>query len=294
MEHTVQNEIVNSLNQQLVSHLSSEQVDWLYTSIDKLEVSEDLINTLLYLSAITRRKLGEQLIRNKKSGLKTSSFFIPICHWTYAEAGRGLLILKALSIAKEQTLSIIQQYFEQGDEKEVTAISRLLMVLDEGVLLKPFALEVGRTNSKSLFLSLIQYNPFPQAYYTDHEFNQLVLKALFLGLEIGTIYGLRERANKELSQMCEDYIKERLAAKRSIPVDIWLAMEPYASIYGEEMIFKYLSDENYYHRYYSIFALLQNKPISKIRKTKLNERLRVEHDEKLLELLSTMELTEQE
>jgi len=290
----VQIEIFNSLKQQLVSLLSPEQVDWLYASFDKLEASDDLVNTLLTLSAITRRKLGEQSIENKEAGLKTSATFIPISHWTCAEAGRGLLILKALSLANEQTVSIIQQYFEQGDEKEVTAICRVLMLLDQTELLKPFALEVGRTNSKSLFLSLIQYNPFPQACYTDHEFNQLVLKALFLGLEIGTVFGLRERANKELSQMCEDYIRERLAAKRSIPVDIRLALEPYASEYGEEMIYRYMSDEDYQHRYYSIFALLQNKPISKIRKIKLNERLSVEDDKKILQLLSTMELTKQE
>jgi len=71
----VQIEIFNSLKQQLVSLLSPEQVDWLYASIDKLEASDDLVNTLLTLSAITRRKLGEQSIENKEVYYKVKDIY---------------------------------------------------------------------------------------------------------------------------------------------------------------------------------------------------------------------------
>jgi hypothetical protein len=33
-------------------------------------------------------------------------------------------------------------------------------------------------------------NPYPAAYYTGHEFNQLILKAVFMGLPIERTVGL--------------------------------------------------------------------------------------------------------
>jgi hypothetical protein len=107
-----------------------------------------------------------------------------------------------------------------------------------------------------------------------------------LGIGIDPITGLLQRANAELSQMCEDYIKERVAANRTIPPDIWLALEPYASTEGEALMISYLSQDSQQDRYYAVKALLQQTPPSPERLLLLNGHLQVEKDPVVLALFT--------
>ena len=279
------NEAYERLNTGLKYLLNNEQNKWLESALDQINNSDDLINDLLILSAATRRKLGADLLEPDVNPLQlTSGLFAR--HWTVADAGRVLLILRSVLTDVSQSQSIIQTYFQQGDESEVAAITRILILFANGETLKPYALEVGRTNSKPLFAALAQYNPYPAKYYSDHEFNQLVLKVLFLGIGIDPVMGLLQRANSELSQMCEDYIKERVAANRTIPSDIWLALEPCASAEGEALMIRHLSNDSPQDRYYVVKALLQKDPVTPKRRQLLNDHLQVEEDPIVLALFA--------
>jgi hypothetical protein len=279
------NEAYERLNTGLKYLLDDEQNKWLESALDQITNSDDLINDLLNLSAATRRKLGADLLGSDVNPLQlTSGLFAR--HWTVADAGRVLLVLRSVLTVASQAQTLIQTYFQQGDETEVAAITRMLILFENGETLKPFALEVGRTNSKPLFAALAQYNPYPAKYYSDHEFNQLVLKALFLGIGIDPVIGLLKRANPELSQMCEDYIKERVAANRSIPSDIWLALEPCASAEGETLMVSHLVNDSPRDRYYIVKALLQQNPLSPKRQQLLNEHQQVEKDPIVLALFA--------
>ena len=86
--------------------------------------------------------------------------------------------------------------------------------------------------------------------------------------------------------MCEDYIKERVAANRIIPSDIWLALEPYASVEGEALMISHLSNESPQERYYAVKALLQQNPLTPERQQLLNEHLQVEKDPIIIALFA--------
>jgi len=62
-------------------------------------------------------------------------------------------------------------------------------------------------------------NPYPADYFDDLAWNQMVLKALFVG-SLHLIYGLDTRANSHTSDG-NDYAHERWAAKRSVSPEIW-------------------------------------------------------------------------
>ncbi len=282
-------ESYKTLYQQLICRFSPPQVDWVNKALQELSDHDDPQNKLLELSAVARRKLRDAELSNEQLVIKVNETLMPFNHWSYAEAGRNLLILKVATLSDVNVEGLVKQYISQADEWEITAIIRLLFALESGEPLKYFALDVGRTNNKQLFSALLEYNPFPQAFYTDHEFNQLVLKALFLELPISTISGLKQRANQELSQMCEDYIRERLAADRSIPVEVWLALAPYTSDYGEELMFKYLSNGDSEHRYNVIAALLQQSPLSNKRKQRILAQQLHEKNEAILAFISRMD-----
>jgi len=266
--------------------LTAEQSQWLDNGLTKLAGSSDLSNDLLTLSATTRRKLGQEFFNPELKPLQLQpDLSLSFHNWSYADAGRALFILQTVAASPEHVLEIISEYFQQGDETEVAVISRLLILFDQAEALKPYAREVGRTNSMSLYAALAQYNPYPAKYYTDHEFNQLVLKALFMGISIEPVSKLQKRANAELSQMCEDYIKERVAADRTIPADIWLALEPYASPEGRALMISHLSNDAPEHRYFVARAMQQQTPITAETQQLLDERREVEKDPRVLGLL---------
>src|SRR5690606_38812374 len=56
--------------------------------------------------------------------------------------------------------------------------------------------------------------------------NQMLLKALFIGEPLNTIYGFNLRTTPELMTMVNDYIDERRSAGREIPADAhWRLVE---------------------------------------------------------------------
>jgi hypothetical protein len=58
---------------------------------------------------------------------------------------------------------------------------------------------------------------------TDPAFEQLVLKALFMGVPVTRILEVETRATSDLLRMIGDFAAERRAAGRSVPSDVtWL------------------------------------------------------------------------
>ena len=77
-----------------------------------------------------------------------------------------------------------------------------------------------RTNSAELFKFIAYQTDFPASFFSEKQFNQFVLKALFLDLSLENIKGIRPRNNDRLKQMILDYEEERILANRSIPKGI--------------------------------------------------------------------------
>lgn len=276
------------LNTDLQGVLSDQNYCWLKSAFERLDNSDDLINELLTLSAMTRRKLGNNILGEKIDEIYLEDHLsVPIQHWTFAETGRILLILRSILHPSIAPNTVVQSYYQQGDEAEVAAITRGLILLPNCQEFKSYAIEVGRTNSKPLFSAIAHNTPYPAKFYSEPEFNQLVLKALFMDIGIEPILGLLDRSSLDLSRMCEDYIKERIAADRSIPSDIWLALEPFASPYGYSLLIQQLKNSNPEHRYYALKALKQSPPISEERTQLINEHLKNEDNETILKLFST-------
>jgi hypothetical protein len=173
--------------------------------------------------------------------------------WVVSDVGRALLLV--IATRHRSPPALVSALFRLGDESERVSIVRALGLLPDGPGLKAVALEAGRVNSVALFSALALDNAYPAQHYTDHEFNQLVLKAMFMGQPIGRIAGLDARANSDLSRMSEDFYDERTAAGRPAPVDIWLALVPHASPRGIELAKQHVSHADPGHRFHAALAL---------------------------------------
>ncbi|WP_434112039.1 EboA domain-containing protein [Methylocaldum sp. GT1TLB] len=278
-------EMLNSLVSAIGDVCSDQQNDWLREALTKLENSKALAPDLGRCSTQARRQLGRQPLGAGYSPLISSVGPVAIDHWESGDAGRIAMILLCLQREPEQAETLVTSLFRQGDESERAAIVRGLALFPSADRLKSLALEAGRANSLVLVSSIALLNPYPAAYYSDREFNQMVLKALFVRLNADLIYGLGQRVNSELSRMCEDYVDELLAADRDVPPEIWMALLPYASVKGVEFVRRYLDDPNPLHRYYSAKAMVQSLKRFPELRAALDQRFSLETDEHVREIL---------
>jgi hypothetical protein len=77
----------------------------------------------------------------------------------------------------------------------------------------------------NLFAAIALNNDYPANHYEQRAYHQLVLKALFMDLDISQIIGLQQRKCPQLSALAIDLVNERLAADRQPPGSIWLAID---------------------------------------------------------------------
>jgi len=226
---------------------------WLDAAIADTGDAAEPGETLLRLFPAARRQLGAGRLTTPEQEIATADGMVRLGAWSPGGAGRIILLLDA--VQRGGGSELVTTVYRAGDESERSSITRALSLLGSGFELKPLALQAGRTNSSVMFAALALDNPFPSAHYTDHEFNQLVLKSLFIGLPLEPVVGLAARINANLSRMCEDYFDERTAAGRPVPSDIWLALAPYASERGLRLLREHLDHENVEHRQYAAQAL---------------------------------------
>jgi hypothetical protein len=261
-----------------------DSIRWLEEGIGLVGGIQDNEDQLASRFTMARRKLGPEGLTGPAQTLATSFGELSLDTWSRGDAARICLLLAAVGDGEPGWDRVITGLFRHGDEGERASLVRGLCLLPEPCRLRPLAQEAGRANSLSLYAALAIGNPYPAACYDDRAFNQVVLKSLFTGLPVGRILGLRERANPELSRMCEDYRDERVAAGRDVPADIWLALEPHATPRGLELILEALNDDDLQHRYNAVMALKQRQGDLSIARA-LAERLGRETDPRLRRLL---------
>jgi hypothetical protein len=258
---------------------------WLDKSCELLRTSTEPAEKLSLFSAMARRKAGLTSLGPAVSALPTSAGPLSINEWTCGDAARVILILTAAEAFPDHASRLIDTVYRLGDESERAIVTKSLVLYSDPDTLKHIATETGRVNSVLLFSALALDNPYPAAYFTDHEFNQMVLKSLFVGIGLERVSGLQARATAELSRMCEDYIDERRAANRTIPRDIWLAMNQYCSARGRQLMVDHLVHADQGHRYNALMALqaghLIDQPVLEL----LQQRSELETDPDVLKLL---------
>lgn len=148
--------------------------------------------------------------------------------WSADQAARTLLLLALPQEDMQKYLRSLDQIFSNADVGELVALYQSLPLLPFPEQLRKRAAEGVRSNMTSVFNAVALRNPYPADYFDNIAWNQMILKALFVGSPLYLIQGFDRRANPELARMLIDYVRERLAAKRSVSPELWLAVEQLA------------------------------------------------------------------
>jgi hypothetical protein len=139
-------------------------------------------------------------------------------HWRVVDLGRAVLVVAV--VGADDGAALVERLYRTGELGEQESLLRMLALLPAPARFTAIAAEACRTNARSVFAAIATHNPFPAAHFPEPAFNQMVLKAIFVGVPVAEVVGLTERANAELRRMALGYASERRAAGRGVPDDV--------------------------------------------------------------------------
>lgn len=207
---------------------SANGLDWLDCKIEEISRTANKRTLFTSYSAVPRY-LGKQKLNLSGKDLQAAQL---VTGWnpvdlTTDRAGRILLLLSFPSEDSDRYVATLEQIIAAADVEEAIAFYRSLPLLPHPEKFQLRAAEGIRTNMTSVFNAVALNNPYPARYLDDLAWNQMVLKALFVGSPLHPIYGLESRNNQQLSQMLIDYARERLAANRTVSPELWELVTPF-------------------------------------------------------------------
>ena len=220
-------EIVLLLSGWLEEQGATDSWCWLKSKIEEISSTGTDKTLFTSYSAVSRYYDREKLSRSA-----TELQALPVQgwnpeHWTLVQIARSLLLLSFPAKDGDRYIATLDKIIAAADVEEAIAFYQTLPLLPHPEKFCLRAAEGIRTNMTSVFNAIAHHNPYPAKYLDDLAWNQMVLKALFVGSSLQPIYGLSQRNNPQLSQMLVDYARERLAAKRTVSPELWELVIPF-------------------------------------------------------------------
>jgi hypothetical protein len=126
----------------------------------------------------------------------------------------------------------LDAFCNTAEVNELIALCRGLPIYPAPALLEPRAREAIRSGIKPVFEAVAHRNPYPGEVFSEDAWNQMVVKAIFIGSTLWPIQKLDERANPRLARMLLDLAHERWSAGRPVSGELWRCVAPHADEEG--------------------------------------------------------------
>jgi hypothetical protein len=217
----------------LGERVSADNAAWLKGQLDALGGGGSDRDLHIALG-LTPRKLGKADLDLSADDLAAAQAARPgwdPSAWSVDQAAR-ILILATVSDRPEFP-ERFGELCRTADVAEAIAFYRGLPLYGGPERLEWQAGEGLRTNMRAVFEAVAHRSPYPREQFDDSRWNQMVLKALFIGSRLHPIQGIDARGNPELAGILRDYAHERWAAGRSISPELWRCVGPFA---GDEAL----------------------------------------------------------
>ena len=202
---------------------------WLRDQADK--VAAHAGDAGLYMAvSLVARKIGKQDLEatteERRAAENARSGWDPT-DWSLDQAARIYLLLSS-DADGARFARRLDQLCATADVGELVAFYRGLPLYPDPQRHIERAAEGVRSNMKAVFQAVAHRNPYPSEQLPEGAWNQMVLKALFVGVRLDPIVGLDRRANPALARMLTDYAHELWAASRTISPELWRCVGPFA------------------------------------------------------------------
>jgi hypothetical protein len=250
---------VQLLDLWLTARLSGDSATWFDSSVTRLRSDATDRDLFLMTSAVTRR-LGSAPLALTTDELRAAAASRPGWDpgkWTIDQAARIYLLLVATPDGAE-FVRRLDRLCAAADVGELVAWYRGLPLYPDAPRHAMRAAEGVRSNMRSVFEAVAHRNPYPSEQFAEGAWNQMVLKALFVGARLDLVVGLDARRNPALARMLCDYAHERWAASRAISPELWRCVGPFASGVGLDDFRRLLSRGTLPERQAAVLALLES------------------------------------
>ncbi len=221
--------IADVLTRWLSTRIATDQSRWLR---DRIQAVSDGDKKALFLAfGLVSRKLGKAdlaLSVEELTQAESARIGWNPAAWTIDQAARTLLLLSFPAPDAATWVATLDQLFAAGEMHELIALYQSLPLFPHQSSHALRCAEGMRTNITAVFQAIAHHNPFPSEQLNDDQWNQLVLKCLFVGVALDPVVGLDARANAPLAKMLTDFAHERWAAGRAVSPELWRCVGPYA------------------------------------------------------------------
>lgn len=214
----------------LAARLSDDAQTWLDREIAIIESGERSLQLGVAIG-LAPRKVGKADLdptHAEQEAGRTVRPDLDATGWSVDQAVRILLVL-ASHLGDDVTFAErLGRLFLSGEIGEQIALLRGLPLFPAPALLVPYAAEGVRSAMQPIFEAVAHRNPYPREAFSEAQWNQMVVKTLFIGSRLAPIQGLDQRRNADLARILIDYTAERRAAGRSISPELWRCVAPFA------------------------------------------------------------------
>ncbi|MBT3532898.1 MAG: EboA domain-containing protein [Rhodospirillaceae bacterium] len=204
----------------LWARIEGKERDWLervWPAADEVPVSTRFRAAF----AGAARRLRDIPLQNADYQALTDAGVIGAERWRLDDVARTALLLRALSaLPGDEHAGFVRQVYLRGDYREQAAVLHSLSFLPEPERYLELAIDACRTNVLDVFEAIACENAYPAAHFPEANFNQMILKAIFLAVLVGRTADLAGRATPELKRMVTAFASERRAAGRAVPEDV--------------------------------------------------------------------------
>ncbi|MCA6074298.1 EboA domain-containing protein [Fulvivirga sedimenti] len=208
------------------SHVASENLtefSWL-----EKQLNNEFNKADFYLSFnLVHRKIQQRPVAYSDDQLAQWSTIYPGLQpeWWDSQALARLALI--LNIPTGEQVAVLDNLFSTGDIGELEVLYRSLYLLPDAGRFTKRGAEGIRTNMTRVYDAIALDNPFPAEYFNDGQWNQMVLKAIFMQRPLYRIQGLDNRVNEELRRIAQDFAHERWAAGRKVTPELWRLAKGY-------------------------------------------------------------------
>lgn len=217
------------LHELISQQSSSETVEWLNQQTNKYQHQPSNRSFYLTFSTIARHfsktnlALNDELIQKAEQIRKGWD----LSQWDIRQTARAYWLLQLSADAFEEYRTVLDRLFATADVDEQVTLYAALPLYQYPDQMVYRASEGIRTNITDVFDAVALRNPYPAEYMSDEAWNQMVLKAIFMGRPLYLIQQLDERRNPDQARMLIDFAHERWAANRPVTPELWRGVSPY-------------------------------------------------------------------
>lgn len=230
---------IDMLRGWLAARLDAEQAAWIDEQTVRI-AAEPSGKALTIAVGLASRRAGKQGLKLSAAEVAAANEVRPgldAGDWTVDQAARILLVLTSYAGAEATFAARLEALVRSGEIGEQIALYRGLPLYPGPRQVLHIASEGIRSAMQPIYEAVAHRNPFPAEQFSEAMWNQMVVKALFIGSRLAPIQGIDERRNEDLARMLVDYAHERWAAGRDVSPELWRCVGPFAGDgYIEELL----------------------------------------------------------